>query len=225
MKYGIISDLHLEFRKQNPWDFIPDPDVFYLCAGDIDSNMMRRHDFIGRHLDHMFYVLGNHDFYGRSFPERGIGLSTYQHGDHKIVGATLWTDLSNPKDWFNYVNGLVDSRYIDGLTYEKYNERFAEHLEFICESGADVVVTHHCPTLLAIAPQFQFGESTKYNPGFSSDLENTIRNLAKPPKLWVYGHTHWRHSYKIGETLFVCNPLGYPGENKEQYAPVIVEIE
>lgn len=226
MKFGILSDMHMDFSRSKDWDFTPEEGVFYLCAGDINSKLHMRQDFVNRHKDHMLYVLGNHDYYGFDFPTKTMPKEAVV-GGLKIVGVTLWTDLSNPKDWFNYVNGLVDSRYIDGLTYDAYTERFAEDLEYLMTSEADVIVTHHCPTLRAIAPQFQVGEATKYNPGFASDLENTILSMAKPPKLWVYGHTHWRHSYRIGETLFVCNPMGYPGENTyyTNYEPQVIEID
>ena len=226
MKLGILSDLHLEFDRSYPaWDFEPEPDVFYICAGDIHSNHYERFAFISRHEDHMFHVLGNHDYYGREFPHEGLG-KTFEKDGVKFAGATLWTDLSDPQDWYNYVNGLVDSRYINGLSYDAYNERFQEHLDFLLNSEADVIVTHHCPTLKAIAPQFQTGDSVKYNPGFASDLEQKILDMKKPPKLWVYGHTHWRHSYTIGETFFVCNPRGYPRENGyySTYKPEVIEL-
>ena len=33
-------------------------------------------------------------------------------------------------------------------------------------------------------------------------------------KCWIYGHTHTSFNVIINEIPFLCNPIGYPNENK-----------
>jgi len=221
MKIGIISDLHREFDGDlNPWDFKPEPDVTYLCAGDIDSARSRRMSFIKDHEAHMFAISGNHDFYGHQLTT-GNKIETTVKG-FTLAAATLWTDLSDPKDWFNYIQGLVDSRFIEDLTYEHYNEIHREHKKFLLESGADIIMSHHAPSKQSTAPEF-IGD--KYNPCFVNDLNQEILALKNPPKLWICGHVHHKHDYWIGNTHVICNPRGYRHEsNYKNYQPQIVEI-
>lgn len=47
------------------------------------------------------------------------------------------------------------------------------------------------------------------------------------PKAWIYGHTHDKHDYYIGRTHYICNPVGYPGENNylpDAAEPAVYEI-
>ena len=34
-------------------------------------------------------------------------------------------------------------------------------------------------------------------------------------KCWIYGHTHTPSNVIINEIPFLCNPIGYPNENKQ----------
>jgi Icc-related predicted phosphoesterase len=34
------------------------------------------------------------------------------------------------------------------------------------------------------------------------------------PELWIHGHTHVPCEYELFDTQVVCNPGGYPGENR-----------
>ncbi len=92
----------------------------------------------------------------------------------------------------------------------------------------DIIVTHHCPSFQSVHENYKKSYGTDLylvNYGFSSHLDDTVEKSGA--KYWVCGHTHWKHSYKIGETEVICNPLGYPGENEgypENYVPVYVEI-
>ncbi|MEX0598429.1 MAG: metallophosphoesterase, partial [Candidatus Paceibacterota bacterium] len=116
-KVGIFSDLHMEFNTERngiPWDFEPEPDAFYICAGDIHSNDEKREAFINKHAKHMFWVLGNHDYYGGKFPSGYQNCMAYvdKNTGLSIKGDTLWTNLTQDRDWVLYQNDLVDSRLI-----------------------------------------------------------------------------------------------------------------
>lgn len=225
VKFFCLSDIHGEFDRSSGiyWDFTPEPDSFYFCAGDIHSWYNLKMDFVNRHADHMFWIDGNHDFYGNKF-QAANSMKTATVDGLKIAGATLWTDLSDKANWTLYVNGLSDARHIHGLTYETYNERHNEHLNFLLNSDADIWVTHHCPTLKSIDPKFA---GSNLNCCFSNDLEDVIVNMKHPPRLIISGHTHCSYAYTLSNgTGCVCWPRGYPGENwyYEEYEPKEIEI-
>lgn len=218
MKIGILSDLHLYFDPT--WNFVPEDDVYYICAGDISESRVDRNKFIKSHEGHMFTVLGNHDFYRESF---WVGPGhTVEIGGLKIAGATLWTEMNSPLDWHIYKNSLIDAKYINFMTEAAYNEAHKIQKEFLLTSNADIIVSHHAPTRKSIHPRY---ENNAMNHCFASDMEEDIMNMHNPPKLWIHGHTHDSFDYMIGNTRVVCHPKGYPNEiNYIEYKPWIVEI-
>jgi predicted phosphodiesterase len=73
------------------------------------------------------------------------------------------------------------------------------------EPGSYVVVGHHCPSELSVAPQYK---GDMLNGAFRSSLDDFIE--ARPQiRYWLHGHTHHNFNYWIGETRVVCNPRGY----------------
>lgn len=73
------------------------------------------------------------------------------------------------------------------------------------DPGSYVVVGHHCPSELSVAPQYK---GDMLNGAFRSSLDAFIE--ARPQiKFWLHGHTHHNFNYWIGETRIVCNPRGY----------------
>lgn len=214
-KFGIISDLHMEFDGRGiPFSLNILPDVFYLCAGDVYPHKDVRQKFFDKFQGKIFHVEGNHDFYGSSFTEnlQPRALKTAEVDGLKIAGATLWTDLSDIWDWRIYQRYLVDAQHIRDLTYDNYNDAHKMHLEHLLGSGADIIVSHHCPSRFSIHPKFKNEVS---NASFTTDLTDIILKMDKPPKLWVHGHTHEEFEYDIGTTRVICHPRGYPGERKE----------
>lgn len=91
--------------------------------------------------------------------------------------------------------------------------------------GPIVVVTHHAPHPLSIAPRWQDDALT---PAFVSDLSSLID--LRQPTLWVHGHTHASFDYTIDhpegtKTRVICNPHGYgPGENPAFRWDLVVEV-
>ena len=69
--------------------------------------------------------------------------------------------------------------------------------------GPTVVLTHHGPHRRSLAPRFA-GDwvSTAY----LSELPACFFDV---PVLWLHGHTHSSHDYRIGSCRVVCNPRGY----------------
>lgn len=221
VKIGIISDLHM--YRERPWDFEPEDDVFYICAGDICEDADVRYAFINKHHNHMFAINGNHDYYGDTFSHAKYHTLIREVNDIKIAGATLWTDLSKNLDWVYYVNGLIDYRYIKDLNQDIMQEVHEYHKYFLLNSEADIIVSHHTPSYQSIHEKYR---GSPFNASFSNNLEEEILAMYKPPKLWIHGHTHDRFDYMIGETRVICYPRGYKGEHEDHgnYKPLIVEV-
>ena len=226
MKFGIISDLHMEFQ---PWFFEPDPDVFYLNAGDTHPRKMMRDYFESVIGPRYFSVLGNHDYYGGSFANADMDfpdpvfLAKPDGGTITIAGATLWTDI-RPDRWWEFRDYMMDYRNIKGMNYDRYMNAHKTHHDYLFNSGADIWVIHHLPSFQSVHEEYR---NSNGNDFFATELSHKILEMKKPPKLIVHGHTHRSMDYMIGDTRVVCHPRGYPGENDwyNNYQPLIVEID
>ena len=226
MKFGIFSDLHMEFE---PWFFEPDPDVFYLNAGDTHPRKMMRDYFESIMGPRYFSVLGNHDYYGGSFANADMDfpdpvfLEKPDGGTITIAGATLWTDI-RPDRWWDFREYMMDYRNIKGMNYDRYMNAHKTHHDYLLNSGADIWVIHHCPSFQSVHERYRHSNGNDF---FATELSHKILDMKKSPKLIVHGHTHERFDYMIGDTRVICNPRGYPGENDwyKNYQPVYVEID
>ena len=220
VKFGIFSDLHMEFQ---PWFFEPDPDVFYLNAGDTHPQKLIRDYFYSLFKDKLFSVPGNHDYYGNSFRDAEMDVFVKHVNGLKIAGATLWTDI-RPDRWFDFREYMIDYRQIKGMNYDRYMNSHKTHCDFLFNSGADIWVVHHLPSFQSVHPKYRESGGNDF---FATELSYQILEMKKPPKLIVHGHTHERCDYMIGDTRVVCNPRGYPNEQPwyQNYEPLIVEID
>jgi predicted phosphodiesterase len=221
MKFGIFSDLHMEFQ---PWLFEPEADVFYLNAGDTHPQALTRDYFTKLMGPNYFYIYGNHDYYGGSFKNADLDMFERElPNGMTIAGATLWTNISEVR-WYDFCNYMMDGRVIKDLTYDRYMNAHETHKHFLFNSGADIWVIHHLPSFMSVAEKYR---NSGGNDFFATELYEEIYYMKKPPKLIVHGHTHERFDYMIGDTRVVCNPRGYPGEQPwyNTYEPLIVEIE
>lgn len=186
----------------------------------------------------VIYVPGNHEFYGsvmnlslaegREAAEfAGIDLlsrRTVVIGGVRFVGCTLWTDyrlLGTPKPSMVVAGQeLNDHRFIRYREESGHYSRFmpwhaaAEHrldLAFVRNelatrhNGPTVVVTHHAPHPRSVQPRHQ---GSALSPAFASDLGNLIEDFQ--PDLWIHGHDHGSHDYRIGRTRVFANQAGYP---------------
>ena len=229
MKFAVISDLHMEFQ---PWLHEPDPDVFYLNAGDTHPNWLTRDYFHEKVLKgKVFSVKGNHDYYGDSFRDaatdfpESIWVEKPDGSVLKIAGATLWTYIT-PERWYDFREYMMDYRHIKGMNYDRYMNAHKTHHDYLFQAEADIWVTHHLPSWKSVHEDYR---NSGGNDFFATELADKILDMKKPPKLIVHGHTHKACDYMIGNTRVVCNPRGYPGENGwstyNEYKPLIVELE
>jgi predicted phosphodiesterase len=221
MKFGIFSDLHMEFQ---PWLFEPEADVFYLNAGDTHPNSLTRDYFTKEVMgENYFYIYGNHDYYGGTFRDADMDVFSRCVNGLKIAGATLWTDI-RPDRWYDFCNYMMDGRVIKDLTYDRYMNAHETHKHFLFNSGADIWVIHHLPSFQSVHEDYRNSDGNDF---FATELSYQILEMKKSPKLIVHGHTHKAMGYMIGNTRVICHPRGYPNENDwfANYKPLIVEID
>jgi DNA repair exonuclease SbcCD nuclease subunit len=221
-KIALISDLHLEERKDPPLLGTP-PGMFQVYGSlslphEIDADVMviagdthpdpeirirvlrTIEDELGLPVIH---VNGNHDYYGGSYPHDLGDLVTI--GGIRFAVATLWTYLDDTgrRDAARF----PDFVKIYGVTVDKWNDLHLAQLAFLEQAKADVIVSHHAPFPGSIHPDFQ------------EDAQNAffVNNLdpERFPKteLWIHGHVHTPFDYLMSagdhEMRVVCNPLGY----------------
>ena len=243
MKIQYASDLHLEFAENRNYiengGIEPVGDVLVL-AGDVsylgDRKMWKRPfwDWCAEHFRETFIVPGNHEFYGgfdigrtmvdfelevrpnvRYLNNRSIVLE-----DTELFFTTLWTKIDPTRLW-TVQQGMNDYRY-GKLNGRRFCANDVDELHQQCFdwlSGAlkassvphNVVVTHHCPTL---RKEFNSYPGGALNSAFQVDLDAFIEGSGI--EYWVYGHTHYADGSgtKIGETILLCNQLGYVFQNE-----------
>ena len=69
--------------------------------------------------------------------------------------------------------------------------------------GPTVVITHHGPHRGSLAPRFA---ADWVSAAYVSELPSSFFQV---PSLWLHGHTHSSHDYRVGQCRIVCNPRGY----------------
>ncbi len=235
MKLHVLSDLHTEFADFSPPE--TDADVVIL-AGDIGVGLGGIEWAARRFLKApVIYVPGNHEFYDHDIgltEELKVAAAANIHvlNNDKLelhgvrfLGSTLWTDFNlygAAEAWFSrrrarrlledftsICNGGRRFTPEDSVELHETSKAWlVAELEKIFE-GPTVVVTHHLPASTSVAKRYA---NDSLNPAFASRLEDVIEKYR--PELWIHGHTHVPCDYELFDTRVVCNPGGYPGENR-----------
>jgi Icc-related predicted phosphoesterase len=242
MKIQLCSDLHLDHYRvhrndKNGWPglmekVVPQTDADVLVvAGDVGKvghTSAFLHHVAGRYR-HVVYVAGNHEYYDTTrgeFWDKLTAPSNVHCLDNasvtldgvKFVGSSLWfPDTPNARQRRGQINDFWCIERIEGWIWAEF-ERSRAFLDTELEPGC-VMVTHHLPSVLSVAPRFKDSPLNCYFVGDVSDLIAKHR-----PALALHGHTHLPCDYMLGSTRVLCNPLGYPGEERAR-PPVVVEIE
>ena len=244
MKIQYASDLHLEFEQNKRYieqgGIKPVGDVLVL-AGDVsylgDRKMRKRPfwDWCAEHFRETFVVPGNHEYYGgfdigRTMANYELEVRQNVHylnnrsvvlGDVELFFTTLWTRIDPVRLW-QVQCGMNDYRLaklsgkrfcandVDGL-----HQRCVDWLtEALASSDAahKVVVTHHCPTMRS---EFNSYPGGALNSAFQVDMDAFIEGSGVD--CWIYGHTHFGggSGTRIGETILLCNQLGYVFQDEQ----------
>ena len=211
-------------------------DIHIIDSSDIMTNPFW--DWASKNYKQVIVAYGNHEFY------KGCDLSTMHDGfkykirdniyyyyncvitldDIDIIVSTLWSYIhkENEIDCVNCVNDFHLIKYKGNtLTPEVFNNEHKKCLDFIKKSVNEskaktkIVVTHHVPSDLLNAKEFQ---GSKINNAFTVDLTDYIKTCNA--QYWIFGHSHRNINKKIGGTYCLCNQVGYvsAGEN-ETFSP------
>jgi Icc-related predicted phosphoesterase len=242
LKIQILSDLHVEFA---PFDYPHgDCDVVVL-AGDIHTKDRGVKWALDNIKDKpVIYVLGNHEFYGKTYPKLIGELKTVAKGSNVHVlenevitlegvnffGCTLWTDFEIFRDpqiagyhcqqmmtdykKIKKLPGYSKIRSLDTAIYHRHSVDWLGKALASHRGEVNVVVTHHAPSKQS-APEHYWEDLTLA--AYVSDMEAFI--ATHQPTMWIHGHLHKCADYTVGGTRILCNPKGYPGEQHTGFDP------
>ncbi|MDE5644521.1 MAG: metallophosphoesterase [Muribaculaceae bacterium] len=237
MKIQYASDLHLEFGantsflKDHPMD--PAGDVLVL-AGDIgylgDEELIKHPfwDWVSDNYYEVIAIPGNHELY-RGFDINELTDSwefrlrcnvryVYNKLIHidcntDLIASTFWAQIP-PENAFLTQRGVSDFRCIlDGeeyLGWERFNQEHDKCRTYIerkvreSRAAKIIVATHHVPSFSLMADEFK---GSPINGAFTSEHADSI--AGSRIDYWIYGHSHRNISKQIGNTMCVCNQLGY----------------
>jgi predicted phosphodiesterase len=240
MKLNVLSDLHLGLGTLP----IPENDAdAVILAGDI-ARPKEAIAWAQGFAKPVFYVPGNHEFYGGSLEGRIAELRELTQGtpvrllhdeevvvgDVRILGSTLWTAFSLPTlpqreaavhAATNFMRDFARIRLREGddalLRSDDCAALFARHSHWLRER---IARPHAGPTVVIShhAPSMRSIHprfaGSPVNLCFVSDAEDLLQGV----DLWIHGHTHDSFDYRVGATRVVCNPRGYVREGVQENA-------
>jgi predicted MPP superfamily phosphohydrolase len=241
MNVRYFSDLHLEFIKPNKIEkFIEKipSGINEICilAGDIGNPYQKNYDifmkFISKNFKKIFYVTGNHEYYNKTktIQETNEFLESYcsqfdnisfLNNNYEIyekycfIGTTLWSKIIDPDPAYT----INDTSSIPNFNYIQYNRLNMLSVDFLQDALQKnencIVITHHMPSSSLIDIKYKTIQMQPYNQWFYCDLDKLIETNGNKIKYWIYGHTHTPSNVIMNEIPFLCNPIGYPNENKK----------
>jgi predicted phosphohydrolase len=243
LKLRYFSDLHLEFIKPTHLEKwmrqIPaGMDEVCILAGDIGNPYKPNYDvfmeFISKNFMKSFVIAGNHEYYYNHLYETNDHMARYfqkfenisflnnrceMYKGHCFIGTTLWSKITNPK---YVINDMYSIPHFDIIHCNRLNRLCVDFLEDAIEKNENcVVITHHMPSSSLIDVKYLSSEMRPYNQWFYSDMDYLFEKYYDQDKVknkikgWFYGHTHTPSNQVIKGIPLLCNPIGYPNENKE----------
>jgi len=239
MRFLILSDIHLEFHRDDGKEFLSslpaDPDGVIL-AGDICS-LRQLPDVLQwfcDHCAHVVYCWGNHECYGSSIAAvrkaahalhaRLMNLYLLDNNRVQIapevnfIGGAMWFPDGEDNAKNEYF--LNDFHVVKDYKKVVYQEN-ADAVDFLRKhiQARDIVVTHHLPSTMSIHERY---EDSPLNRFFLCDMEDVMKE--KQPRLWYHGHTQESFDYTTFATRVVCNPFGYPHEPNPNWLPLVLDV-
>ena len=102
------------------------------------------------------------------------------------------------------------------IQYNRLNMLSVDFLQDALQKNENcIVITHHMPSSSLIDIKYKTIQMQPYNQWFYCDLDKLIETNGNKIKYWIYGHTHTPSNVIMNEIPFLCNPIGYPNENKK----------
>lgn len=233
MRIQLLSDLHLETEVFEP---TPAPRAELLVlAGDIDATWRGYRHFVGWPVP-VLVVAGNHEFDGRDLADArprfadhcaALGLKVLEHDTLvmedsrgrriRFLGTTRWTDFDvfghEQRDRSmkvgTYFQRVMQAHW-QGQPFDTPQVRMlglqdrawlVDQLALPAAADASVVVTHFAPSLRSADPRYGHQLST-------SAFCNADDDLIERADLWLHGHVHCRHDYRVGNSRVVSQARG-----------------
>lgn len=201
-------------------------DIGYL--GDAGLTVHSFWDWASDNFKEVIAIPGNHELYrGFDINELAEGWELWIRSNVRyvynklihldettdLIASTLWSEI--PPEYGNLIQRNVSDFHCirDGenaLGWERFNKEHYACRDFVKKSVRDssacniVVATHHVPSFALMSEEFK---GSPINGAFTSELGNMIADSRI--SCWIYGHSHRNISKQIGNTLCVCNQLGY----------------
>jgi len=166
-----------------------------------------------RHLDNVFHLAK-----GEKIELDGLNF----------MGGTLWTDfcrrdplvMEQARQYMNdyrliLTNSMAKlghkmARKVHPIeVYDEFVRTWDVLKENMKTPGRNIIVTHMAPSVESIHYNYR-NPWDMSNFFYFSELTEHIFDLQ--PELWVHGHVHHTHKYKIGDTQIAVNAHGYKGE-------------
>lgn len=234
MKIQLLSDLHLETEAFQPAP-APGAEVLVL-AGDIDTSWRSFELFRGWPVP-VLVVPGNHEFDRRDVDDarealrahvKALGLRMLDDESVvladaagrrvRFVGSTRWCDFDafgpSGRDRAMRAGGyfqkvMQSTRQGDVFDVVAVRRLALESRAWLAmelarqgDWDATVVVTHFAPSLKSADPRYGRQPGTA---SFCNDDEALMPGV----QLWLHGHLHCRHDYRLGDTRVVSNARGH----------------
>ena len=238
MMIRYLSDLHLEFIKPHKIHkfiqrILPDLSSICILAGDIGNPYQSNYDhfmrFVNQNFKKTFVIAGNHEYYHKTktiqetnnyleeyfkqFDNISFLNNRYEiYNNYCFIGTTMWSHIINPDYEINDTHSIPNFNYIE---YNKLNKICVDFLtEALNENNNCIIITHHMPSKSLIDNKYNKPEMAPYHQWFYSNMDSLITSNQHKIKCWIYGHTHSPSNKTIHNIPFICNPIGYPNENK-----------
>jgi len=254
MRLQLLSDLHLETEAYQP-EPAPGAELLVL-AGDVDSGWagLRRfadwpvpviyvpgnHEYDRRDFDEARAGIRRlSEELGFTLLDDAACVRTDAKGRRvRFVGSTRWSDFDvfgaagreraiRAAGYFQRV--MAATRHGRPFDAEAVREEALRCRDWLAEelargeNGPDweatVAITHFAPSLRSADPRY--GKQ----PGTASFC-NADDELMPGARLWLHGHLHCQHDYRIGATRIVCNARGHEQKGEAAgFAPkLLIEV-
>ena len=238
MKLGFISDLHIDFNREHDVKSALINEYrncnldMLLIAGDTSNSTKITLWFLNELKEaglNVRAIYGNHDYYTLDegfFADRAqlMNWPLKITDNFGLIADTGWYNYSwhkfgsieQLKKGRTYGSGTKwpDHRFIEwphpdgaewftqySIDYMRTQNEVLNH----CGIKNKIIMTHMVPHYELLSQDHEFVYT---NPFFGSeDLSQFIKEVN--PKICAFGHTHSPKDKMIGDTLYICSPLGY----------------
>ena len=242
MRLNVLSDLHLS-RGELP---LPDTDAdIVILAGDL----ARPSEAVAwaRRFDRpVFYVPGNHEFYGGELAATVAELRSLCEGTTirvldqdeivvdgvRFLGATLWTDFMLFGDGAPRETAMqMAQRFSRDFQRIRVGDAATGALFTPADSAAlfevaarwlaeRLAAPHDGPTVVVThhAPSPRSIHPRFEGSPINAAFVSQAEHLIDGDRvqLWIHGHTHDSFDYRVSGTRVVCNPRGYAKDGVDE---------